>query len=156
MAPCRKQVGVVLSVDKVNPLGKITEARDNELRVHIEYDNAQINYSWTHDGQFVANPFRRHHPGEIVPCIVLDETWWSICGDFPSPTAIGGCVQWDLLGYYRRFVYNVEWGCLQVSLYGEIARRTPASTPGWAKTEMGSESSPRGLLYAAMCEIPIL
>ena len=88
MAPCRNR-SALSSVDKVNTaFGKNQPLADNELRLHIEYDNAQIAYSWDNlDGQFVANPFRRHQPGEIVPASVLDKTMVEhLLAIFQSPT----------------------------------------------------------------------
>jgi hypothetical protein len=159
--PVQEQVGVVLSVDKVNAFGKNQQTlTDNELRLHIEYDNAKINYSWDNlDGQFVANPFRRHQPGEIVPASELDETMVEhLLAIFQSPTgdwwiAYNG----DLLGYYPASLFAMlnEGGCTS-AWYGEIARLRPNTpNPGWPKTQMGSgEFAEAGLLYAAHVRDP--
>jgi hypothetical protein len=160
--PVQEQVGVVLSVDKVNiTFGKNQQAlTDNDLRLHIEYDNAQIAYSWDNlDGQFVANPIRRHQPGEIVRASVLDETMVEhLLAIFQSPTgdwwiAYNG----DLLGYYPASLFTMlNKGACVSAWYGEIARRRLTPNPsGWVMTEMGSgEFAEAGLLYAAHVRDP--
>jgi hypothetical protein len=160
--PVQEQVGVVLSVDKVNSFGNNQPPlADSQLRLHIEYDNAQINYSWDNlDGHFVANPIRRHQPGEIVPASVLDETMVEhLLAIFQSPTgdwwiAYNG----DLLGYYPASLFTMLNGSACISAwYGEVARTRPNTTTnsGWAKTQMGSgELAEAGLLYAAHVRDP--
>ena len=159
--PVQEQVGVVLSVDKVNTaFGKNQPLADNELRLHIEYDNAQIAYSWDNlDGQFVANPFRRHQPGEIVPASVLDKMIVEhLLAIFQSPTgdwwiAYNG----NLLGYYPASLFTMlNKGACVSAWYGEVARKRPDTpNPVWAKTKMGSgEYAEAGLLNAAHVRDP--
>jgi hypothetical protein len=93
-----------------------------------------------------------------VPASVLDETMVEhLLAIFQSPMgdwwiAYNG----DLLGYYPASLFTIlNGGACRSAWYGEIARRTPASTPGWAKTEMGSgEFAEAGLLYAAHVRNP--
>jgi len=158
--PVQEQVGVVVSVDKANSFGKNhQQLADNELRLHIEYANAQVGYFWDNmDGQFVANPFRRHQPGEIVPASVLDETMVEhLLAIFQSPMgdwwiAYNG----DLLGYYPASLFTIlNGGACRSAWYGEIARQTPTTNPGWVMTEMGSgEFAEAGLLNAAHVRDP--
>jgi hypothetical protein len=160
--PVQEQVGVVLSVDKVNTsFGKNQlPLTDNELRLHIEYANAKVGYSWDNlDGQFVANPFRRHQPGEIVPASVLDETVVEhLMAVFQAPVTGDWWIAYngDLLGYYPASLFTMlKGGACASAWYGEIARIQLTANPGWAKTGMGSgEFAEAGLLNAAHVRDP--
>ncbi|HLM76601.1 MAG TPA: neprosin family prolyl endopeptidase, partial [Polyangiaceae bacterium] len=116
-------------------------------------------YSWDNmDGQFVANPIRRHQPGEIVRASVLDETMVEhLLTIFQSPTN-DWCIAYngDLLGYYPASLFTMlNKGACVSAWYGEIARVQLTANPGWVMTEMGSgEFANAGLLYAAHVRDP--
>jgi hypothetical protein len=158
--PVQEQVGVVLSVDKVNTaFGKNQPLADNELRLHIEYANAQLGYTWDNlDGRFVANPFRRHQPGEIVPASVLDKTMVEhLLAIFQAPVTGDWWIAYngDLLGYYPASLFTMLNGGACVSAwYGEVAKKMPPKSPGWNMTMGSGEFAEAGLLNAAHVRDP--
>ena len=143
-----EMVGVVISVDKLNPFGMNQHALvDGEPRMHIEYAvtdpaTGKARYRWDGmDRKFVANPFRVRQPGEKVPVSVIGGTQIEhLVTIFQVPNGdwwIG--FRGDLLGYYPASLFSMlgSKGC-DVNWYGEVAWRRPAGATGWAKTEMGS------------------
>jgi Neprosin len=145
-----EMVGVVISVDKANAFGKNGQRlADGEPRLHVEYARMKDGirrHVWDGaDGQFVINPFRRAHPGQIVPVSVLGGTQVEhLLSVFQMPTGDWWVAyQHELLGYYpARLFSKLSQGACRVVWYAEVYR--PKSAPGFEndhgaiKTEMGS------------------
>jgi hypothetical protein len=143
-------VGVAISVDKTNPFGKGKQPlTDGEPRLHIEYKSAKVGkprFRWDGgEGQFVANPFRRARPGQIVPVSALGDTQVEhLIAIFQVPTGDWWIAyQHELLGYYPASLFSMLNGsACRTAWYGEVYR--PARSPGFEnakgaiKTEMGS------------------
>jgi hypothetical protein len=160
-------VGVVISVDKVNPFGKNQHAlTDGEPRLHVEYARVDpttglVQYNWDNlDGSFKPNPLRmRHHPGQKVSVSVpggaqvehfiaifqepLTHDWWIFYKD-------------ELLGYYPASLFTMlNGGACVTEWYGEVARHKPVTPEPWPKTEMGSgQFAEAGPLLAAYVRNP--
>jgi len=166
VGPAQEMVGVVISVDKVNPFGKKGQAlTDGEPRMHVEYarvdpTNGQVRYKWDGtDGEFKPNFFRtRHQPGETVPVSVLGGTQVEhLAAIFQTPTGDWWIAyQGELLGYYPGSLFKqLNGGACRTQWYGEVARWKPATAKGWSKTEMGSgKFAAEGLLNAAYVRNP--
>jgi hypothetical protein len=171
--PVQEQIGVVLSVDKANFFGKnpkqLNKLKDGQLRLHIEYlrpdSTGQVAGMWDNiDGQFVDNPIRLHHPGEIVPASVLDETMVEhLLAIFQAPVTGDWWIAYngDLLGYYPATLFTMlNGGACRSAWYGEVAKITQASaknptwTPGWNMTMGSGEFAEAGLLNAAHVRDP--
>jgi len=122
--PEQEMVGVVISVDKANSFGRSQPPlTDGEPRLHIEYARTQggkAQYAWDGlDGEFVANPFRRYRPGQIVPVSALGgEQVEHLIAIFQSPTGDWWIAyRQELLGYYPAKLFTtLQGGCLQVVL----------------------------------------
>ena len=158
----QEQIGIVISVDKRNVFGMNRQKfLDGEPRLHIEYvrpENGRIAYNWDElDGKFVANPLRRHQPGERVPVSVLGgaqvEHFMAI---FQMPVTGDWWIAYngDLLGYYPASLFSMlNGGACGSAWYGEILNRTS----GAIKTEMGSgKFAEAGMLNAAYVRNPKL
>ena len=154
VGPAQELVGVVISVDKLNPFGTNYHAlTDGEPRMHVEYAvtdpaTGKARYRWDDmGGKFVPNLFRVRHPGERVPVSVIGGTQIEhLATIFQAPNGdwwIG--FDGDLLGYYPASLFSKsllgDKGC-SADWYGEVAWRRPAGATGWAKTEMGSGKFP--------------
>jgi hypothetical protein len=141
-------IGIVISVDKVNP-----EGRDGEPRLHIEVALPDPNggpdpvYQWDgKEGRFQPNRLSRIRPGETVDVSVLaGKQVEHLAGIFQMP----GTGDWwlffdtDLLGYYPRDMFTLLYnGACGSAYYGEAARKKPDPPPPpgapWVKTEVGS------------------
>lgn len=159
--PVQEQVGIVISVDKMNGFGPNQELfLDGNARLHIEYArpiNGEVRYVWDGmDGTFVNNPLRLHQPGEIVPVSVLDKTsiehqmaiFQSLTGDWWI--AYNG----ELLGYYPAKLFSsLNKGGCGSAWYGEVYNKNPGVT---IKTEMGSGYfAETGLFNAAHIRNPM-
>jgi Neprosin len=144
----QEQIGVVISVDKVNGFGRNGSAlADGEPRLHIEYArlrDGKVKYVWDElDGQFVPNPFRRYRPGQVVPVSEPGGTQVEHpVTIFQTPTGDWWIAyQHDLLGYYPAHLFTQLNGKACVSAwYSEALRRYPSQ--GAVKTEMGSGRFP--------------
>lgn len=154
--PRQELIGIAISVDKKNKFGPLKqEYQDGEARLHIEYAhmvNGKASYVWDGmDGHFVPNPFRLHHPGQIVPVSELNKTSIEhLLTIFQVPTgdywlAYNG----DLLGYYPASLFTMLKGqACRAAWYGEVYRRDV--TLGAIPTEMGSgQFAEAGLFHAA-------
>jgi Neprosin len=162
----QEAVGFVISVDKVNPFGmKGQPLADGEPRMHIEIarrDPTTGETRYTSDGsqgEFKANPLRKlHRPGETVPVSVLGGAQVEhLAAIFQSPTNDWWIAyQGELLGYYPAGLFHqLNGGACRVQWYGEVARRKPASTTAWPRTEMGSgRFAVEGLRNAAYVRNP--
>jgi hypothetical protein len=148
-------VGVVISVDKVNRFGDGYPAgADGQPRLHIESARRKgnrIRYDWDGlDGSFVANPSRRHRPGEVVPVSTLGGTQVEhLLSIFQVPLGDWWIAyQGELLGYYPASAFTrLNQGACRSNWYGEVYNPNPRST---ARTEMGSgQFADADLLYAA-------
>ncbi len=142
--PSQEMVGVVISVDKANSFGRNQPPlTDGEPRLHIEYAHSQgghAQYSWDGlDGEFVANPFRRYRPGQIVPTSALGGSQVEhLIAIFQAPTGDWWIAyRQELLGYYpaKLFTTLKEGACMS-AWYGEIFNPDPQNSA--VKTEMGS------------------
>jgi hypothetical protein len=145
-----EMVGVVISVDKVNGFGENHQPlADGKPRLHIEYKSAKAGkprFAWDGDsGQFVANPFRRARPGQIVPVSTPgDAQVEHLIAIFQVPNGDWWIAyQHELLGYYPASLFStLNEGACRSAWYGEVYR--PARSPGFKnakgaiKTEMGS------------------
>jgi Neprosin len=145
-----EMVGVVISVDKVNAFGEHGQRlTDGEPRLHVEYarkKNGVRRHVWDGaDGQFVINPFRSVHPGQVVPVSVLGGAQVEhLLSVFQVPSGDWWVAyQNELLGYYpARLFTRLNGGACEVAWYAEVYR--PRSAPGFEnahgaiKTEMGS------------------
>jgi hypothetical protein len=149
-------VGAVISVDKANTFGKgYQPGADGQPRLHIEYARRKgslIQYDWDGlDGSFVANPLRRHRPGEIVPFSTLGgKQVEHLISIFQVPLGDWWIAyQGELLGYYPASVFTMlNQGACRSTWYGEVYRLDPGA--GSVKTEMGSgQFANANLLYAA-------
>jgi hypothetical protein len=143
-------VGVVISVDEVNGFGKNGQRlTDEEPRLHIESArmvNGVRRHVWDGaDGQFVMNPLRRAHPGQVVPVSVVGGAQVEhLLSVFQVPSGDWWVAyQHELLGYYpARLFTRLNGGACRVAWYAEVYR--PESAPGFEnahgaiKTEMGS------------------
>ena len=137
-------VGVVISVDKVNSFGKHQPPlTDGEPRLHIEYARTQggkTQYSWDGlDGQFVANPFRRYRPGQIVPVSALGGPQVEhLIAIFQAPTGDWWIAyRQELLGYYPAKLFTLlKGGACKSSWYGEVFNPDPENSA--VETELGS------------------
>ena len=148
--PAEEMVGVAISVDKTNPFGKNQQPlTDGKPRLHIEYKSAKVGkprFAWDGDeGQFVANPFRRARPGQIVPVSALGGTQVEhLIAIFQVPSGDWWIAyQHELLGYYPANLFStLNGGACRTAWYGEVYR--PERSPGFEngkgaiKTEMGS------------------
>jgi hypothetical protein len=154
----KEQIGVVISVDKVNGWGW-------EPRLHVEYARpnpytGKLEYVWDgRDGQFKANPYRRHRPGEIVDVSVLaGKQVEHLMGIFQEPIRGDWWIFYkdDWLGYYPASLFTMlNDGACASAWYGEVGRRTPASPTDWPNTEMGSgQHGSAGPLLAAYVRTP--
>jgi hypothetical protein len=167
--PIQEQIGVVLSVDKANKFDKKNPQKlvDNELRLHIEYlrpnSAGQVVGVWDgRDSQFVDNPIRRHHPGEIVPASVLDETMVEhLLAIFQAPVTGDWWIAYngDLLGYYPASLFKLlNGGACRSAWYAEVAKVTSPKRdgwiPGWNMTMGSGEFAEAGLLNAAHVRDP--
>lgn len=162
----QEAVGVVISVDKVNPFGKNGQPlTDVEPRLHIEYahtdpSTGQVRYNWDgSQGEFKANLSRqRHHPGQTAPVSVLGGTQVEhLAAIFQSPAGDWWIAyQGELLGYYPAGLFKLlNGGACRTLWYGEVARKKPATATAWPKTEMGSGNfAAEGLLKAAYVRNP--
>jgi hypothetical protein len=144
----QEQIGIVISADKRNAFGNRHEYQDGEPRLHIEYAhsvNGKVEHRWDEmDGAFVANPIRRHHPGQKVPVSVLGGTQVEHhMAIFQMPVTGDWWVTYngDVLGYYPATLFKMlNGGACEASWYGEVLRNLP--TDGNIKTEMGSGRFP--------------
>jgi hypothetical protein len=147
--PAQEQIGIVISVDKKNGFGMDRQKYlDGEPRLHIEYArsvNGKVSYVWDEmDSEFVANPIRRHHPGQKVPVSVLGGTQVEHhMAIFQMPVTGDWWITYngDVLGYYPATLFTMlNGGACKASWYGEVLRNLP--TDGNIKTEMGSGRFP--------------
>jgi hypothetical protein len=161
----QEMVGVVISVDKANGFGPDGKAlEDGEPRLHIEYarpKGGHVEYEWDGlDGQFVVNPLRRYHPGQIVPVSEVGGTQVEhLIAIFQSPTG-----DWwiaykdDLLGYYPASLFTtLNGGACASAWYGEVydPAPLPSPAPDAIDTEMGSgKFAETGFLHAAYVRNP--
>jgi hypothetical protein len=153
-----EQIGVVISVDKANGWGA-------EPRLHVEYARpnpytGKLEYVWDgRDGQFKANPFRRHRPGQIVDVSTLaGRQVEHLMGILQAPIT-GDWWIWykdEFLGYYPAKLFTMlNDGACTSAWYGEVGRRKPDSPTAWPKTEMGSgQHGSAGPLLAAYVRNP--
>jgi hypothetical protein len=166
--PPQEQIGVVISVDRVNGFGKNGDAlTDGQPRLHVEYarpKGGQVKYTWDGlDGQFVPNPFRRYRPGQIVPVSEPGGTQVEhLISIFQVPTGDWWIAyQHDLLGYYPASLFaQLSGGACRSAWYGEVARLGRASgfenANGAIKTEMGSgQYAATGPRHAASVRNPL-
>jgi hypothetical protein len=147
-SPAQEQIGIVISADKRNAFGNWQEYQDGEPRLHIEYAslvNGKVEHRWDEmDGAFVANPIRRHHPGQKVSVSVLGGTQVEHhMAIFQMPVTGDWWITYngDVLGYYPATLFTMlNGGACEASWYGEVFRRR--AKDGNIKTEMGSGRFP--------------
>jgi hypothetical protein len=160
--PAEEMIGIVISVDKLNRIG-----RGGEPRLHIEYatrnpNSGEVEYNWDNlDGKFVLNPFRRHRPGEIVPVSELGgKQVEHLMGIYQAPVTGDWWLIYkdDLLGYYPADLFILlHAGACKTAYYGEVAWRKPVppAPNDWPETEMGSGyDGSAGELLAAYVRTP--
>ncbi len=151
-----EMIGVVISIDKVNPFGKNRKAlTDNEPRLHVEFAvpdpiTGKARYRWDGtDGKFVENPARfRHRVGEKVPVSVvggqqiehLAAIFQGLTGDWHI------MYQGEILGSYPKTLFKslngLNGAACRTSWYGEVARWTPPLPKPWPHTDIGSGKLP--------------
>jgi hypothetical protein len=143
----QEMVGVAISVDRQNGFGiDHYKLPDDDPRLHIEYArpvNGQAKYVWDGmDATFIANPIRRHHPGQKVPVSVMDGMQVEhLMGIFQSPTGDWWIMyNGELLGYYPASLLTMlNSGACASAWYGEVYNDTPGKA---VLTEMGSGRFP--------------
>jgi hypothetical protein len=143
----QEMVGVVISVDRANGFGvDHYKLPDVDPRLHIEYArpvNGQPRYVWDGmDATFIANPIRRHHPGQKVPVSVVDGMQVEhLMGIFQSPAGDWWIMyKGDLLGYYPASLFTMlNKGACASAWYGEVYNPAPGNA---VPTEMGSGRFP--------------
>lgn len=159
-AAAQEVIGVVISVDKLNAVG-----RGGQPRLHIEYavpdSSGEARYTWDNsDGMFHMSPGRRHRPGEIVDVSVLaGKQVEHLVGIFQEPIRGDWWIFYkdDLLGYFPADMWTMlHAGACQSAWYIEIARKKPlSSTTAWPKTQGGSgQPASAGVLLAAYVRNP--
>lgn len=156
-----EMIGIVISVDRINRFGPTNEVlTDTFARMHIEYArpaNGPNPHVWDGmDGTFVANPFRIHQPGEIVPVSILNQTSVEhLMAIFQSPAGDWWIVyNGDLLGYYPASLFKLlKKGACRAAWYGEVYNPKPAKLNF---SQMGSGLfADAGLLNAAHIRNPL-
>ena len=139
----QEMVGVVISVDKVNPFGaRHKPLTDDTPRMHVEHAHmkgGKLKYSWDNlDGAFVQFDEKRTLLNQPASVSTLGGPQVeNLAAIFQSPTkdwwiAFGK----DLVGYYPAHLFTVlNQGACRTSWYGEVFQNSKANT---GKTEMGS------------------
>jgi hypothetical protein len=153
-----EQIGVVISVDRRNDVGK-----GGEPRLHIEYARrnprtGRVQYVWDEtDGQFVPNPLRRYRPGQVVPVSEPGGTQVEHpVSIFQVPTGDWWIAyRGELLGYYPARLFtrmNVNDGACEAGWYAEVLKEPGRAT---SLSEMGSgRFADAGPGYAAYVRNP--
>ena len=138
----QEMVGVVISVDKVNPFGASHQPlTDDTPRMHVEHAHmkgGKLQYSWDNlDGAFVRYKESRTWPNQTVSFSTLGGP------EVENPAAIFQSPKGDwwiafgteLVGYYPAQLFTVlNGGACRTSWYGEVYQDANAKV----KTEMGS------------------